>query len=275
MIKHISNKYLTKEIVKVPLQEMYNREVFVQITDLQVPGVKDYYVISNFGRIYHRYLGIFIKYGMMTSGYYFAILALKDGQKKQIGVHRLVLMTFNMVPGYESLQVNHKNGNKLDNRLENLEWCSSSYNIRHAYNTGLHPKGENVAYSKITEETAKKIIEYLKMDKYDFNQIAEMTGATVSIVAAIKRKNAWAYLSKDVEFHSRPGRLFTDEDIHKICQYFDSHPKGNKTIKEHSKDALEFVGLPNTEREIDTIRKVYTGKYNKDIVRQYSFWFND
>ena len=47
-------------------------------------------------------------------------------------MHRVVLSTFAPVEGWESLTVNHKNGNPLDNRLENLEWMTLSENTSHA-----------------------------------------------------------------------------------------------------------------------------------------------
>jgi len=51
-------------------------------------------------------------------------------------VHRIVLQTFNPTKD-KSLQVNHKNGDKSDNRLENLEWVTHSYNIQHSWDIGL------------------------------------------------------------------------------------------------------------------------------------------
>jgi predicted nucleic acid-binding Zn-ribbon protein len=59
-----------------------------------------------------------------------------DGEKVQAKVHRLVAMLY--IPNPNNLpQVNHKDGNKLNNNFENLEWCDSKHNIRHAHKTGL------------------------------------------------------------------------------------------------------------------------------------------
>jgi hypothetical protein len=70
--------------------------------------------------------------------------------KKSIYVHKLICMAFHPVEGktfyddYEDLQVNHKDGNTLNNRQDNLEWVSKSQNMQHAYDTGLNKKVQGV-----------------------------------------------------------------------------------------------------------------------------------
>lgn len=58
-------------------------------------------------------------------------VSLGKGNKKLI--HRLVLITFNPVENMDNLQVNHKDGNPTNNKLDNLEWVTPSENIKHSY----------------------------------------------------------------------------------------------------------------------------------------------
>lgn len=59
-----------------------------------------------------------------------------DGKRKYFSVHKLVALTF-LIKGVDHTEVNHKDGNKSNNSVENLEWCTSSHNKHHAFRTGL------------------------------------------------------------------------------------------------------------------------------------------
>lgn len=77
-----------------------------------------------------------VKQFVQGSGYYQVQLFKAPGDHFKALVHRLVAKAF--IPNPDSLpQVNHKDGNKLNNAVENLEWVSASDNIRHAYAIGL------------------------------------------------------------------------------------------------------------------------------------------
>lgn len=85
--------------------------------------------------------GKILKYNVKRNGYAQISLS-RNGKVKSIGVHRLVAMAFIENPESKAT-VNHKNGNKLDNRAENLEWATQKENSQHAYDTGLFPPNTN------------------------------------------------------------------------------------------------------------------------------------
>jgi hypothetical protein len=88
---------------------------------------------------------------------YFQVSFTIDGKKKYIRVHRLIAET--LIPNPKKLpQVNHIDGNKLNNNLNNLEWCSNSYNTQEAYNNGLYPKKRCCPVKAINKATKQELI---------------------------------------------------------------------------------------------------------------------
>lgn len=118
-------------------------------------GYEDFYLISNYGNLYSKRSGKVIKPILQKSGYY--SISTKLGNKStntiSIRIHRLVAKTFVQNPENKPF-VNHKDGNKLNNSVENLEWCTQKENSHHASINGLYKglKGENGTASKLTNE---------------------------------------------------------------------------------------------------------------------------
>lgn len=86
------------------------------------------YLVSNMGRIKNR-ANMLISF-RNDRGYHGCKLVGDDGIIKNVKVHRVVLGTFNPVEDWEHLTVDHINGNRTDNRLENLRWMSAEENIK-------------------------------------------------------------------------------------------------------------------------------------------------
>jgi hypothetical protein len=94
------------------------------------------YYVSSHGRV-KSYKGgreVILKH-WMVKGYLFIQLSKKN-KAKSISIHRLVANAFIPNP-FNKLTVNHKDGNKLNNCVDNLEWMTHSENIKHAWDTGL------------------------------------------------------------------------------------------------------------------------------------------
>lgn len=115
---------------------------------VQVLGFPDYYVNRD-GRIYSNKTGKYLKNCISKTGYCNVKFRL-FGKAYCFNVHRIIAMTF--IPNPHDLkEVNHKDGNKKNNTVENLEWVSSSGNKRHAYRNGLMRSRAGVPNKKLAK----------------------------------------------------------------------------------------------------------------------------
>lgn len=94
------------------------------------------YVVCSTGKIFNKDK-LMLKPSLSNSGYLYVTL-YNEGKRKKMYIHRLVAEHFLSESLYD--KVNHKDGDKLNNALSNLEWCDTSYNTKHAYDTGLISK---------------------------------------------------------------------------------------------------------------------------------------
>lgn len=106
---------------------------------VDVKGFEGFYLISNLGRVASvRKNNRILTTTILNSGYERIGLS-KYGKTYSKTVHRISLLSF-YGENKNKKYVNHIDGNKLNNRLDNLEWCTQSDNLKHSYKIGTHKK---------------------------------------------------------------------------------------------------------------------------------------
>lgn len=174
-----------------------------------IPGYEGYYQASSLGRI--KSLGITINSGkagfrfkegrvrklcIMPNGYHHIFLH-KERVFKQHYVHRLIAQTFIENPENKRY-VNHINGIKTDNAVDNLEWCTGHENMRHAAQNGLLKihRGEKMGRSVLTEKQAQEIKDLSKMMRVcDVMKRLNIPDNKRHLVANIACGRIWKHLS--------------------------------------------------------------------------------
>ena len=118
-----------------------------------------------------------------------------DGKAYYQQLHVLVLSSFVEKPDIEGIEVNHKDGNKRNNRLDNLEWMTRAGNIKHSIENGLakHARGESAGKSTLTDNTVKQIRRLVKKGIM-YKDVAKKLNTTVKIVGDIIRGRTWRHV---------------------------------------------------------------------------------
>lgn len=156
---------------------------------IYIDGKETKYTISTLGRVYNTKTRKFIKWHY--DGKYFSARLCINGKVKPFKVHRLVALAFINKPN-SCNEVNHIDGDKSHNSVDNLEWVTSSDNCIHAVLNGLKPKTV-----KLTIEQVEAICEMLASKQYKNRKIAEEVGCSIYDVKNIKSGIAWRYISKN------------------------------------------------------------------------------
>lgn len=179
-----------------------------------IPSYEGLYQASTMGRIRSLYTNKILKHEISKNGYCKVTLC-KNRVRKLCSVHRLVATTF--LPNHnKKLQVNHKDGNKTNNCVDNLEWATSKENIIHSYKNKLQipKKGkEHPLYRKYGKEnkTSKKINQYDLQGNFiktwdsimDVERILNINNGNISSCCNGKKRMAGGFIWRHCEISQK------------------------------------------------------------------------
>lgn len=166
-------------------------------TWIEIPGYEDEYEISSDGEIRSKRNSTsskklkVLKHYILPTGYLQTCLS-KKGKQTKFYIHRLVLAAF-LRPPIKGETVNHINGIKPDNRLENLEYMSREDNVRHGvYVLGFSKSGTNHHNAKLTENDVLQI--RLLAETQTHQSISTMYPISRANVTNIVNRRNWKHL---------------------------------------------------------------------------------
>lgn len=165
-----------------------------------IPGYEQYYQASNMGRVFSKINNMYLK-PFIWGGTYKSV-GLGFGKKlKNFRISNLILLTFvGPRPGTSrEYHANHINGNHLDDRASNLEWCTISENLKHAFRLGLScQSGERNNFAILTNDKVRAI---RKARAIGYKQITlskhfHVSSSTISDICLYKK---WKWLKESGE----------------------------------------------------------------------------
>lgn len=148
------------------------------------------YIITKQGDVINKHNNRVVKPQKNGKGYLRVCIG-----KKLMFVHRLVAQKY--IPNPENkLQVNHKDGNKLNNCVDNLEWVTDCENRKHAIKNGLHFCGDKCSYAKLTSED---VLFIRNNNSYSITELSKMFNVARSTIRNAKTGKSWKQLKSYAE----------------------------------------------------------------------------
>lgn len=161
----------------------------------QIEEGSNYFVTEN-GEVFSKFTKRMLKNSLSKGTGYFVVNVIIQGKRKPEYVHRLVAKAYLVNP--DNLpEVNHKDGNKLNNHKDNLEWVTSEDNLKHSIENKLPKRGQLHYKTNLEEEDVHRICELLTRG-WTAKRIAESSGINVtrSVVLSIRSKRDWTEIAE-------------------------------------------------------------------------------
>jgi len=195
-----------------------------------IKGTKNYYVTHEGEIIGAR--GRALKPDISNSGYGRVVIIYDNGVRRRESIHRLVADYFVNNPDNKPY-VNHIDGNKLNNRYENLEWVTASENYQHAHENGLiKALGEGHYLSSHKESVIREACGLLQEGMRNVD-IVKRLGVGKTLLTAIRAGRAWRHISREYDIEHKRQKRTSEKTVHWVCKMIELG-KSNKEIMEEA-----------------------------------------
>lgn len=189
------------------------------------------YTISEEGLVWDTQSKRFMTQTLSENGYLLVTLEVEPKTYKQKRVHRLVAETY--IPNKDSdyLDINHIDGVKTNNNLNNLEWCNRSYNVLHAHDHGLNMcHCETHHNAKYSNEQIENVCSLLEGGSRN-SDVVKLTGVDKDTISNIKRGKLWQRIACNYNLTVKRKKRLSKDKIFKLYILSQTEPDDNLLAK--------------------------------------------
>ena len=257
--------------------EYYGEEIWYDIPQY-IYNLKQVYQISNYDHIRNKLSGQILSSRIDPKGY--VVYSLRDinGNAVNVHLHRLKMLMFNYIEGCESLTVDHKDCNKLNNSLSNYEWVTQAENTRRACENNLHPVGEDYYNAIFTNEEVEQICIKLSQG-IPISEIARFVEKMIyprytphikSIIYSILYRESWKSVSYKYHFADYSVDTFKDDEVIMICSLLQQGLSYDQVLSQMGYNVIN-MNKDDLNKLRTRLSGIKTGRYYSHISRNYIF----
>lgn len=180
---------------------------------------------------------------------YLVIRTCVEGKSKNTKVHRMVAFTWLEKPSSEQIQVNHKDGDKFNNHVDNLEWVTRSRNQRHAIEEGLKGKGEELYNAEFTDEQVHDVCKHL-VDGWLVKDIADKFSANKDLIRKIKAGDTYFHIRQLYEVPHTYVHDFSESTVRWVCEKIIEHWSDREIAENSTNRNLTIIAVKRIRYKI-------------------------
>lgn len=181
---------------------------------------------------------------------YLAFRACHNNKPKNVFVHKIIADCWIPNTDYEFFtQVNHKDGNKLNNSIDNLEWVSASQNQQHAIKTGLKKSTEDLYNSSLTNDEVHRVCQMIE-DGWRSVDIANMFEVSKDIINKIKSGSTYFSIRVLYNINHEYKQEFSEATVRWCCEMINKGLSDNQISKKSTNKLLKVISVKHIRYKI-------------------------